>query len=343
MPRRAFVGGLAATAGLAASPFGSALAQTYPNRRFQVVIPTGQGGGAERIARPFDAAWGQILKTQIEYSFFPGAAGQIGYELYVKRRPRDGHNFLFGNMGAEMLMYALQRPDYNFPRDYIYFSQVEIDDSCIYVNRNSPFKTIEDVKARQMVVAGTGAGSETDTWPVVLNEVLGTKFKLVTGYLGSQETILAIERGEAHGRCVLSHSALKTAKPDWLREKKINVLVVTALEQSPDFPGVPAVVDLVGKPDDRQLLELMVGPGAMARPFAAPPAIPLDRKAALIAAFDATMKDPKFLADAKRMHIDPDPMTGEEVQKAITEAYKAPKDVVALAAKLWPPPTSEKE
>ena len=92
---------------------------------------------------------------------------------------------------------------------------------------------------------------------VILNDVLGTKFKLVTGSVGSQETILAIERGEAHGRCVFSQSALKIAKPDWLHDKKINVLVLTALEKSAEFPGVPAVVDLVTKLEDRQLLEVM--------------------------------------------------------------------------------------
>ena len=147
-----------------------------------------------------------------------------------------------------------------------------------------------------MIVAGTGAGSETDTWPIVLNEVLGTRFKLVTGYVGSQETILAIERGEAHGRCVFSYSALKIAKPDWLRDHKINVLVLTAVEKSPDFPGVPAVVDLVSKPEDRQLLELMVGPGAMARPFVAPPGLPANKATLLRRAFDATMQDPEFRA-----------------------------------------------
>jgi len=93
---------------------------------------------------------------------------------------------------------------------------------------------------------------------VILNDVLGTKFKLVTGYVCSQETILAIERGEAHGRCVFSLSALKIAKPDWLRDKKINVLVLTALEKSAEFPGAPAVVDLVAKQEDRQLLELPI-------------------------------------------------------------------------------------
>src|SRR5262249_58430976 len=94
------------------------------------------------------------------------------------------------------------------------------------------------------------------------------------GYVGSQETILAIERGEVHGRCVFSLSALKIAKPDWLRDKKINVLVLTALENSAELPGVPAVVDLVTKQEDRQLLELMVGPSAMARAVGAPPRMP---------------------------------------------------------------------
>ena len=123
-----------------------------------------------------------------------------------------------------------------------------------------------------------------------LNDVLGTKFKLVTGYVGSQETILAC--GEVHGRCVFSYSALKVAKPDWLRDKKINVLVLTARERHPDFPGVPAVVDLVTKQEDRQLLELMTGPSAMGRPFAAPPGLPANKAALLRRAFDATMQDP---------------------------------------------------
>ena len=104
----------------------------------------------------------------------------------------------------------------------------------------SPFKTIKDAQRETMIVAGTGAGSDTDTWPVILNELIGTKFKLVTGYQGTQETIIAIERGEAHGRCTFSLSAIKTAKPDWLRDKKINVLTQLAFEKHKDFPNVAA-------------------------------------------------------------------------------------------------------
>jgi tripartite-type tricarboxylate transporter receptor subunit TctC len=201
----------------------------------------------------------------------------------------------------------------------------------------TPFKTIDDVKKQQMIVAGTGAGSETDTWPVVLNDVLGTRFKLVTGYLGTQETVLAIERGEAHGRCMFSHSALKVSKPDWLREKKINLLVLAALERSPQFPGVPAVLDLVAKAEDRQLLELMVGPAAMARPFAAPPGVPAGRAALIRRAFDATMQDPEFRAEALRIQAELAPTAGEDVQKLVGRLYATPRPVIERIKKLFAP------
>src|ERR1700741_2216972 len=147
MPRRAFCGGLAASAGLmATAPFSGASAQSYPGRKMSVVIPTGQGGGAERLARAFDDAWGPLLKTQFEYQFFPGASGQIGYELFVKRRPKDGHNLLFGNMGPEMIMYTTQKPDYNFPRDsFFFFFLVAAENSTVFASRTSPSKSIEQV------------------------------------------------------------------------------------------------------------------------------------------------------------------------------------------------------
>jgi tripartite-type tricarboxylate transporter receptor subunit TctC len=199
MPRRRFVGGLAASAALAAAPFNGASAQTYPNRRISVVIPTGQGGGAERIARPFDAAWGPLLKTQFEYNFYPGASGQIGYELFVKRRPRDGHNMLFGNMGAEMIMYVIQKPDYNFPRDFIYFSQVEIDDSCIFVNRNSSLtdikQVIEAAKKRPLNVSVSRLPTQTSIALLALADATGARFNLIP-YGGGNPSYIAVLNGE---------------------------------------------------------------------------------------------------------------------------------------------------
>jgi tripartite-type tricarboxylate transporter receptor subunit TctC len=199
MPRRRFVGGFAASAALAAVPFNGASAQTYPSRRISVVIPTGQGGGAERIARPFDAAWGPMLKTQFEYNFYPGASGQIGYELFVKRRPRDGHNMLFGNMGAEMIMYVIQKPDYNFPRDFIYFSQLEIDDSCIFVNRNSSFTDIKQVveaaKKRPLNVSVSRLPTQTSIALLALADTTGARFNLIP-YGGGNPSYIAVLNGE---------------------------------------------------------------------------------------------------------------------------------------------------
>src|SRR5688572_6651335 len=196
--RRTFVGGLAASGFAAASPFGAS-AQAYPNRRFSVIIPTGQGGGAERIARPFDEVWGKLLKTQFEYTFHPGAAGQIGYELYVKRRPRDGHNFLFGNMAGDLIIYVTQKDVYNFQCDYFYFCQMEVDDSCIYVRRESPFKTIQDVvnaaKKRTLNVAVSRIPTQTSIAVLSLGDATGSRYNLIP-YGGGNPTYIAVLNGE---------------------------------------------------------------------------------------------------------------------------------------------------
>jgi tripartite-type tricarboxylate transporter receptor subunit TctC len=180
MPRRAFCGGLAASAGLlAASPFNGASAQNYPGRRMSV---------------------GPLLKTQFEYNFFPGAAGQIGYELYVKRRPKDGHNLLFGNMGPEMIMYATQKPDYNFPRDFIYFSMVDIDDSIVFASRTSNYKSIEQVvdaaKKRPLNVAVSRIPHPCSIGLLALGEATKSRYNLVP-YGGGNPTYIAVLNGEA--------------------------------------------------------------------------------------------------------------------------------------------------
>jgi hypothetical protein len=136
---------------------------------------------------------------------------------------------------------------------------------------------------------------------------------------------------------VFSLSALKIAKPDWLRDNKINVLVLTALEKSAEFPGVPTAVDLVTKQEDRKLLELMVGPSAMARPFVAPPGMPADKAALLRRAFDATMQDGEFRAEAARIQADLAPTTGEDVQKLVARIYATPRPVVERVKKLLTP------
>lgn len=198
--RRGFVGGTMA-AGLIASPFvRRAAAQDCPARNFRVVIPTGQGGGAERLARAFDAAWSKLLGRQFEYDFFPGAAGQIGYEIFVNRSEHDGHNLLFGNMGPEMIMYALQSPGYRFPQDYIYFCRTDIDDSCIFVRRDSDYQSLQDVvaagKEDTLNVAVSRIPHPASIGVLALGEQTGSTYNLIP-YGGGNPTQVAVLNGEA--------------------------------------------------------------------------------------------------------------------------------------------------
>jgi len=314
-------------------------AQDTIDRPVTIYVAGTAGGGIDLYARLVSRHIGRHIpgKPAVTVQLMPGAGGIRAANYLAEQAPRDGTAMTTFASGPilEPLIGA-RNPGYDMS-GFTWIGAITKDIGLCISWGPTPFKTIDDAKKQQMVVAGTGAGSETDTWPIVLNDVLGTRFKLVTGYVGSQETILAIERGEADGRCVFSQSALKIAKPDWLRDKKINVLVLTALEKSPEFPGVPAVVDLVTKQEDRQLLELMVGPSAMARPFAAPPGVPASKAALLRRAFDATMQDPEFRAEAGRIQADLAPTTGEEVQKLVARIYATPRPVIERVKKLLAP------
>ncbi len=201
LTRRLFCGGVAATAGLPLVATRGAMAQAaYPSRSFRVMIPTGQGGGAERLARSFDAAWSKLLKQPFEYEFQAGAAGQVGYTLFVQKREQDGHNLLFGNMGPEMIMYATQKPDYKFPQDFIYFCRTDIDDSCVFVRRDSAFKDIKAVvdaaKNKPLNVGLSRIPHPATIGMLALGEATGAKFNFIP-YGGGNPTYTALLSGEA--------------------------------------------------------------------------------------------------------------------------------------------------
>lgn len=195
--RRRIVAGVGAALALGSL---HARAQAFPSKNMRVVIPTGQGGGADRLARTFDDFWGPLLKANFESGFFPGAAGQVGYELYLHKRERDGHNLLFGNMGPEMIMYALQKPPYRFPQDYQYFCRLDVDDSVVYVRRQSPFKRLEDLvtegRKRAVNVAVSRLPHPASIGMLALGNATKARFNLVP-YGGGNPTSVAVMNGEA--------------------------------------------------------------------------------------------------------------------------------------------------
>jgi tripartite-type tricarboxylate transporter receptor subunit TctC len=196
--RRSLLRGAIGAAAVSQSPFSWAQ-DKYPSGNMRVIVPTGQGGSADRLARVFDDFWGPLLNTHFEYQFMAGAAGQVGYETYVGKMPHDGQHLLFGNMGPEMIMYALQKPSYKFPQDYQYFCRLDVDDSIIFGSRKGKIQTLQQAldesKKRTLNVAVSRLPHPASICLLALGKAIGGKFNLVP-YGGGNPTSVAVLNGE---------------------------------------------------------------------------------------------------------------------------------------------------
>jgi hypothetical protein len=197
----------------------------------------------------------------------------------------------------------------------------------------SPIKTIADARARVTTVSSTGAAGSRTTVPKILNAVISTKFKVITGY-DTAGASLAVERGEVDGLCGVSYATLMASNPHWLLDNKVHVLTQLARERDANVPDAPMVLDMVTDANDRRLLDLILVEQEVGRPIVAPPALPADRLAVLQTAFAATMADSEFRADAKRLKLEIDPLHHGDIEKLLEAAYATPKDVVDRASRL---------
>jgi tripartite-type tricarboxylate transporter receptor subunit TctC len=261
----------------------------------------------------------------------PGGGGIVAGNYLYNVAPKDGTVLAYvGPIAMDPLLNPGGRAKFDAQK-FTWIGSLGTSHSVLVIWAASPIKTAQDLFTKEAIVAGTGAGATTDFYPKVLNDVLGTKFKLITGYQGSKETYLAIERGEAYGR-FNSYDALKSTNAAWLAEKKARIVLQAAFNRHPELPDVPNVLDFAKTDEQKQTLRFMVAPSEM-RPIAGPPGIPAERVKALRDAFWATMKDPAYLADAEKRKFDTSqPMDGEKLDAAIKEIYKTPKAIVERVA-----------
>jgi tripartite-type tricarboxylate transporter receptor subunit TctC len=199
--------------------------------------------------------------------------------------------------------------------------------NIVFLWHTSPVKTFADAQKIESKLSGTGVGSTVSIYPTVTNNVLGTRFKLIMGYKGSNEAQLAVERGEAEGHST-SWTAVKVAHPDWRPDKKINIVVQYALNKHPELPDVPTVVELARNDEERQILRAVMNATEIGTAFFTTPNAPKDRVEALRRAFDATMKDPEFLAEAQKTQLTIGPLPGEELQKLVAEVAGMPPEIL---------------
>jgi tripartite-type tricarboxylate transporter receptor subunit TctC len=329
--------GLVAAILIAVSSAGMAcadpVADFYRGKTVSVFIGFGPGGGYDLSARVLARHMGRHIPGQptLVPRNMPAAGSlQLANYLYSVA-PRDGSEF--GIFGRTLPIDPLiGTPGVQFDAlKFTWLGSTSNEVSTCVAWHTSPVKTASDLFENQLLVGAAGAASPSAVFPYVFNAVLGTKFKVITGYPGSANILTAMEAGELTGFCAWGWVPMSATRPDWIRDKKFNVLFQIGLTKHPDHPEVPLVLDLAKTPEDRQVLEFVVAPQVFARPFAAPPGIPGERAAALRQAFEATLRDPAFIAEAEKLKLEPELVTAGEIEELLRRIYAAPPPVVARA------------
>jgi hypothetical protein len=248
--------------------------------------------------------------------------------------PRDGTSFgtinrgtpfepLLGNKGAQF-----DATKFNW------IGSTNNEVSVCVAWSTSGVATFADAQIRELVVGATGPSADTYQFPKIINAVLGTKFKIVTGYPGGNDVDLAMERGEVQGRCSWSWTSVKGLHQAWLDQNKLNILFQMGLSKHRDLPAVPLVVDLAKTDQERSILRLIFARQVMAWPFLVPPGVPGDRVEALRKAFMDAMRDKDFLAEADKAGLEITPVAGADIQKLVQDVYATPAAVAGKAADL---------
>jgi len=330
-------GGLAACclvlAASAARADDAALARFYKGRNIQLYIGYSAGGGYDIYARVLARHMSDHIpgNPTIVPQNMPGA-GSLRLANYLYNvAPKDGTAFatFARGMATEPLLGG-QGTQFD-ARKFTWLGSVTDEVSVCAFWHTSGVATWQDMLTKQYTVGGTGSASDTDVFPNAIKRIFDLKLKLVTGFPGGSDVVLALERGEVNGRCGWSWSSLVSRSKRLYDEKQIFVPVQLALHKHEDLPDVPVIVDLTQDQKRLAALRLIFARQTMARPYVAPPGLPEDRKQALRTAFEETMKDPDFLAEAQKTELEVHPVTGAEIDKLLGELYATPKDVIQLA------------
>jgi tripartite-type tricarboxylate transporter receptor subunit TctC len=306
--------------------------QFYRNRIVRLLLAAAPGGGADIYARILVNHLGRHIPGHPTFVIInqPGAGGLLAAGILQNTAPKDGGTIGFLQRN-NLLEPVLAERDSGFdPRRVAWLGSLSRDTYVIFAWHTSGIRTIQDAMARELILGNTAGGNENVTYPLMLNQLAGTRFKLVRGYKGSDEVALAIERGEVQGRAI-TWTTLTADHAEWLAEKKVSVLIQLTTRKHPDLPDIPVALDIARSDQDRRLFELMMSPLEAGRPFAVPLGTPTDRIAALRAAFEAVAKDASFQAEVKARGGSVELMPGGDVQALVDQLYQTPKELIARA------------
>src|ERR1700689_1014352 len=322
--------GLVGLAGLACA---AGVEDFYKSRNVTLIVGDSVGGGYDAYARLLGRYFGKHVpgNPAIIPEQMTGAGSLRSANFIYSVAAKDGS--VVGKFSRSMgISPLIDKAEFD-SRKFTWLGSVTDDNTICLTSSASSIKTWNDFLKIPSKFGGEGAGADPDIWTLLYKNVFGAKAQLVSGYPGTNDTVLAMERGEIDGLCGISWSTIKSRHPEWLTSQSVNIIVQAALQKEPEIASVPLATDLTKTPEQLQIIKLLLVSQAMARPFAAPPDIPADRKAALISAFDATMKDTDFLAEAQKLSFDVRPVSSTAIDAMLAEVYQTPKDVIARATK----------
>jgi tripartite-type tricarboxylate transporter receptor subunit TctC len=309
------------------------VADFYRGKTIRMVVATSPGGDYDLRARLLARHMGRHIPGEptIVAVNMPGGVGVQAANWMARQAPQDG-TALHAIMQGMSALQALGGANVEFDtRKFAWIGNTTDTPNVINSWYTTGVKTIADVMTKELVVGAPGTATSSVYYPKALNELVGTKFKIVSGYPGGNVVNLAMERGEVGGRGSNSWASWKSTHPDWIKEKKIFILVQIAMKRDPELADVPTMIELAKNEEDRKVMEFLSADIPISRAYVTTPDTPPDRVEALRRAFDATMKDPAFLADAAKSNTDISPSTGEEAQKFSDLIANTPPAVLAKA------------
>jgi tripartite-type tricarboxylate transporter receptor subunit TctC len=327
---------VAACLGAAIAPgsaVADAVAEFYKGKQINWILSAGEGGGYSSYARAFAPYLSAYLpgKPTIVVQNMPGGGGIRAMNHLYSVAPKDGTTIGLVHSSVPFApLYGIGGAQFD-PGEMNWIGSIATASSMCVAWHGSGIKSWQDLFDKEFIVGGTGAGSRMETLPKMVNDLFGTKIKIISGYKGGNEVFLAMERGEVHGRCGGLVSSINSTRPDWFPQKKVLVPMTIAIERNPLFPDVPAIIEYAKEERTKQILQLVLTPQEMDRPLLTPPGVPPERVAALRAAFHAAINDPGFIAEAKKQGLEVNEVSGEKVAALVKGAFAMPADIIKAA------------
>jgi tripartite-type tricarboxylate transporter receptor subunit TctC len=331
--RASLLAAFAAICAFASPAAAQPAADFYKGKTISMILSADAGGGYASYANAFAPYLSAHLpgRPRIVVQYMPGAGGLRAMNFLYSAAPKDGTTIALVHSSVPFApVYGLAAAKFD-PRKMNWIGSINATSGICVAWHTSKVKTWNDLFSQPYRVGSSGAGSQMETIPLMLNKLFGTKIKVISGYKGGNEVYLAMERGEVDGRCGGLISSIRSTRPDWFPQKKVSVPVQIALERDPDFADVPALVEFAKDAKTKQVLQLVLSPMAMDRPILTPPGVPADRVALLRTAFHAAMADPQFIADAKKQRLEIKEVSGDKVAQILTAAFAMPPDIVKSA------------